>query len=59
MSVAMTTFEAITPALAKLPPDQVARVGTWLDTRDEAAGKLEALAGRALAEHRAGRTEPL
>lgn len=66
----MTTVEAITAAIAKLPPEQVAQVRAWLDERaeaewdaqieqDERAGRLDILADRALAEHRAGRTRPL
>ena len=66
----MTTVEQITATLAALPPDQVEQVRAWLNERaeaewdaqieqDECAGKLDALADRALAEHRAGRTRPL
>ena len=66
----MTTVEAITAAIAELPLDQVAQVRAWLNERDEAewdaqieqderAGRLDALADRALAEYRAGRTRPL
>jgi hypothetical protein len=66
----MTTVEAITAAIAELPPDQVAQVREWLNERaeaewdaqierDERAGRLDALADRALAEYRAGRTRPL
>jgi len=66
----MSTVEAITSAIAELPPDQVAQVRTWLNERaenewdaqierDERAGHLNGLADRALAEHRAGRTRPL
>ena len=66
----MTTVEAITAAIAELPPEQVAQVRAWLNERaeaewdaqieqDERAGRLDALADRALAEHRAGRTWPL
>ena len=66
----MTTVEAIIAAIAELPPEQVAQVRAWLRERDEAewdaqieqderAGRLDALADRALAEHRAGRTRPL
>lgn len=66
----MSTVEAITAAIAQLPPEQVAQVRAWLDERaeaewdaqierDEREGKLDALAERALAEHRAGRTRPL
>ncbi len=66
----MTTVEAITAAIAELPLDQVAQVRAWLNEREEAewdsqieqderAGRLDALADRALAEYRAGRTRPL
>lgn len=30
----MSTVEAITSAIAQLPPDQVARVRAWLDERE-------------------------
>lgn len=63
----MTSVEAITAAIAALPPEQVAQVRAWLDEwaeaawdaqieKDEGAGRLDALADRALAEYRAGRT---
>ena len=66
----MNTVEAITAAIAALPPEQVAQIRAWLDERaeaewdaqierDERAGRLNALADRALAEHKAGRTRPL
>ena len=66
----MSTVEAITAAIATLPPEEVARVRAWLDEQseaawdnqieqDERAGRLKVLAERALAEHRAGRTRPL
>ena len=66
----MSTVEAITAAIAELPPDQVAQIRGWPAERtesewdaqieqDERAGRLDALAERALAEHRAGRTRPL
>ena len=66
----MATVEAITTAIAELPPEQVAQIRAWLDERaeaawdsqierDERAGRLDDLAERALAEHRAGRTRPL
>ena len=66
----MATVEAITTAIAELPPEQVAQVRAWMDERaeaewdaqierDERAGRLDALAERALAEHRAGQTRPL
>ena len=65
----MITVEAITTAIAELPPEQVAQVRAWLDERaeaawdaqieqDERAGRLDARAERALAEHRAGQTRP-
>ena len=66
----MNTVETITAAIAQLPPEQIEQVRAWLVERaeadwdaqierDERAGKLDALAERALAEHRAGRTRPL
>lgn len=66
----MTTVEAIIAAIAELPPEQVAQIHAWLNERaeaewdaqieqDERAGRLDALADRALAEYRAGRTRPL
>ena len=66
----MTTVEAITAAIADTPPEQVTQVRKWLNERveaewdaqieqDERAGRLDALADRALAEYRAGRTRPL
>jgi hypothetical protein len=66
----MTTVETITAAIAQLPPEQIAKIRLWLDERAEAEwdaqieqnekdGKLDSLAQRALAEHRAGQTRPL
>jgi hypothetical protein len=66
----MNTFEAITTAIAQLPPEQVAQIRAWLTeyeerqwdeqiAQDERDGRLDALAERALADHRAGRTRPL
>ncbi|MGH7174635.1 MAG: hypothetical protein ACRELG_30580 [Gemmataceae bacterium] len=66
----MSTVETITTAIAQLPPEQVAQIRAWLaeyDERqwdeqiaqDEREGRLDTLAERALAEHRAGRTRPL
>jgi hypothetical protein len=66
----MNTVESITNAIAKLPPDQVAQIRAWLNEKaeaewdaqieqDERAGRLDALADRALAQHRAGLTKPL
>jgi len=66
----MNTVDAITTAIAELSPDKVAQIRAWLNERaeqewdsqieqDERAGRLNALAEHALAEHRAGRTRPL
>jgi hypothetical protein len=66
----MSTVEEITAAVAALPPEQVAQIRAWLDERaeaewdaqieqDEREGRLNPLAERALAEHKAGRTRPL
>jgi len=66
----VSTFETITAAIAELPHADVARIRIWLDERaedewdvqieeDVRAGRLDALADRALAEHCAGRTQPL
>jgi hypothetical protein len=66
----MSTVDAITTAIAELPPEQVEQIRVWLNERaeadweaqieqDERAGRLNALAEHALAEHRAGRTRPL
>ena len=66
----MATVEAITAAIAQLSPEQVAQVRAWLAERaeaewdlqieqDERAGRLDALAERALTEHRDGRIRPL
>ena len=66
----MSTVEEITTAIAALPPEQVAQIRAWLDERaeaewdarieqDEREGRLNALAERALAEHKAGRTLPV
>ncbi len=66
----MSTVEAITDAIAQLPPAQVAQVRAWLVeyeerlwdeqiAQDEREGRLDALAERAIAEHQAGRTRPM
>ncbi len=58
----MSTVETITTAIAELLPEDVLRIRNWLDDRaedgwdaqiedDERAGRLDALAERALAEH--------
>jgi hypothetical protein len=66
----MNTVDAITTAIAELPPEQVRQIRAWLNERaeaewdaqieeDERAVRLNAMAERALAEHAAGRTWPL
>lgn len=66
----MSTVQSITEAIAQLPPDQVAQIRDWLNEKaeaewdarieqDERAGRLDHLADRALAQHRAGLTKPL
>jgi hypothetical protein len=66
----MSTIEEITAAITELPPEKVEQLRAWLNERAEAEwdaqierdareGKLDALADRALEEHRAGRTRPL
>jgi hypothetical protein len=66
----MSTVEEITAAIAALPREQVTQIRAWLNERaegewdaqmeqDEREGRLNALAERALAEHKAGKTRPL
>ncbi len=61
----MTTVESIENAVAHLPPDDLATFRRWFAEFDNAswdaqieadarAGKLDALADEAMAEHRAG-----
>ena len=65
----LSTVEAITTAIAELPPEQFAQIRAWLDEpaaevwdsqieQDKRTGRLDVLAERALAEHRTGRTRP-
>ena len=65
----MNSVETITAPIAAIPHDEIAHIRAWLDERaevewdiqteqDERAGRLSALAERALAEHWAGRTRP-
>lgn len=65
-----TTVESITAAISRLPPEQIAQIRDWLNEqaeaawdaqleRDAAAGRLDALASRALEEHRGGRSRPV
>ncbi len=62
----MNTVVAITSSIEQLPPEQEAEIRTWLNERagenwdaeiedDERSGRLDALADKALAEHRASR----
>ena len=66
----MSSIDSITAAIAVLPPDQVEQIRAWLNERaeadwdaqieqDESEGRLNGLAERALAEHRAGRSRLL
>ena len=64
------TIEELERAVAGLPQEELDAFAAWFDAfreeawdrrivRDAKAGKLDALAQEALAEHRAGRTRPL
>jgi hypothetical protein len=66
----MTKLEEIQEAIAQLPPDEVAKLRDWFDEldarrfdekieRDALSGKLDWLAGEALADHRAGLSRKL
>jgi hypothetical protein len=66
----MTTLEDIEKAVAELPPDELVRFRAWFEEfeaarfdqrieRDAKAGRLDQLAGQALADLRAGRTREL
>jgi hypothetical protein len=66
----MTTVEEIEKAVSKLRPEDLAIFHAWFEEFDAArfdekieqdigAGKLEAMADRALANHLAGRTREL
>ena len=65
----MTTFETIQRSIERLTPEEIARLNAWIDELqerlfDEAiergvnAGKLDVLAEKAIADHKAGRTRP-
>jgi hypothetical protein len=65
----MTTLESIQQSIERLTAEEVARLNAWIDDlqerlfddaieRDAKAGKLDVLAKRALADHKAGRTRP-
>ena len=64
------TLKEIEQAIAQLPKDQLAEFRAWYEKfdadvwdrqieEDIAAGKLDALADAAIADHRAGRTKKL
>jgi len=64
------TIEDLEKAVAKLPPDQLAKFRDWFETfdaarfdqkieRDAKAGKLDRLAEQALADYREGRAREL
>jgi hypothetical protein len=64
------TINEIERAIAELPPDQLARFRKWFDEfdakawdaqfeRDANSGKLDRVAGKAIAEHRAGKSKEL
>jgi len=66
----MSTVAEIEQAIQKLKPEEVRKVGDWLDElrerlwdqqidADIAAGRLDKLADDALADYRAGRVKPL
>jgi hypothetical protein len=66
----MTKLEQIEKTIAELSPQDVAKLQAWLEEyraelwdrqieADAKAGKLDKLAERALAHHRAGRTKRL
>jgi hypothetical protein len=66
----MTTAEEIEKAVEQLTPGELARFRAWFERfdaaqfdaaieRDAQAGKLDAFAEEALAEHRAGRSREL
>jgi hypothetical protein len=65
----MTTLESIQQSIERLTAEEVARLNAWIDDlqerlfdeaieRDAKSGKLDVLAERALADHKAGRTRP-
>jgi hypothetical protein len=66
----MTAVEAVTTVISKLSAEEIAQIRAWLAEREEAewdaqierderAGRLNALADRALAQHQGGQTRPL
>ena len=66
----MTKLEQIEKSVAELSPEELKAFAAWFEAlqadmwdrqmeADEKAGRLDKLAERALADHRAGRTRPL
>jgi hypothetical protein len=55
----MSSVEDIEKAIAALAPGDLARFCAWFDAFDAASGKLDALAERALSDHRDGQTREL
>ena len=66
----MTRLEEIETAIAKLPPDELAKLRQWFEEfasqhwdaqieRDAKAGKLDRLAAKARAAHKAGRSREI
>ena len=66
----MTKFEQFKEGIASLDPKDVHKLADWLDEyrnelwdrqieADSKAGKLDALAAQALADHKAGKTKAL
>ena len=67
--MAMTKLEKLEKAVAELKPDEIRAFADWFAEfqadqwdrqieQDALDGKLDKLAGAALADHRAGRTRP-
>ena len=68
--IPIMTIEDLEKAVAKLPPDQLAKFRDWFEAfdaarfdekieRDAKAGKLDRLAEQALADHAQGRAREL
>jgi hypothetical protein len=66
----MTTVESLEKAVKNLPPRELAEFRRWFSEfdanawdaqieADAAAGKLDALAAEAMAQHKAGRTREI
>jgi hypothetical protein len=55
----MASLETIERAVEQLSPDELARFHRWFFEFDAAAGKLDALAEKALAEYRDGKAREI